>query len=145
MVTSNLFYAFNVRVHFILNFITKHFKLIKSFGFFSKKICPCEPREIINTYKNVSLSTQTIDLHGTHEVHMEKLKRLLGGEILTLFVYVFCLLSLLARSTNTIGFLPKLRDATHSIELSKGPKILKVHVTKSFMPQLNLLIHGHMV
>ena len=52
---------------------------------------------------------------------MEKLKRLLGGEILTLFVYAFGLLSLLARSTNTIGFLPKLKEATHTIELSKGP------------------------
>src|ERR1700721_4199350 len=117
MVTSNPFNAFNIRVHFILKFITKHFKLIKSFGFFSKKICPCEPREIINTYKDVSLSTQTFGLHRTHEVHVEQLKRLVGGEILTLFVHAFGLLSLLARSTNSIGFLPKLREATHTIEL----------------------------
>src|SRR5579862_2050378 len=115
MVTSNPFYAF--KVHFILKFITKHYKLIKSFGFFSKKIYPCEPREIINTYKNVSLSTQTFGLHRTHEVHVEKLKRLLGGEILTLLVHAFGLFSLLARSTNSIGFLPKLREATHTIKL----------------------------
>ena len=57
MVTSDPFYAFNVGIHFILNFSTKHFKLIKSFEFFSKKICLCEPREIIYTNKNVSLST----------------------------------------------------------------------------------------
>src|SRR5579862_2506623 len=108
MVTSNLFYAFNIGVHFILNSITKHLKLIKSFGFFSKKICPCEPKEIINTYKDVSLSTQTFGLHRTHEVHVEKLKRLLSDEILTLFMHAF-------------GFLHKLREATHTIELSKGP------------------------
>ena len=37
MVTSNPFNAFNVRIHFILYFSTKHFKLVKSFRFFSKK------------------------------------------------------------------------------------------------------------
>src|SRR5579862_5473398 len=123
MVTSNPFYAF--KVHFILKFITKHFKLIKSFGFFSKKICPCEPREIIYTYKNVSLSTQTFGLHGTHEVHVEKLKRLLGGEILTLLVHAFGLLSLWQGPQTPLAFFPSLGRPRTQLNFPRVRRSLK--------------------